>query len=74
MDVSLGLEESHVVIPDRSNSDFGAPEQLALRRIQRLLLGEDAPNLIVVAFLKCLSPESRLSTKGSCISVLLPAP
>lgn len=72
MDASLRLDVSHVVIPDRNNS--WAPERLALRRIQRCLLGEDAPNLIVVAFLKCLSPEARMSARGSCISVLLPAP
>lgn len=74
MDVSLRLDVSHVVTPDRNNSCFWAPEQLALRRIQRWLLAEDSPNLIVVAFLKHLSPEGRLSAKGSRISVLSPAP
>lgn len=73
-DVSFRLDVPHVVIPDRNNSYFWAPEQLALRRIQRWLLVEDAPNLIVVAFLKYLSPEGRLSAKGCCISVLSPAP
>lgn len=40
-----------------------------MRRIQRWLLGEDAPDLTG----QCVSPEGRLSAKGSCISVLLPA-
>lgn len=77
LDITLAmdvLDVSHKVSPDRNNSDFWAPEQLALRTTQKWDPGEGAPTLIVVAFPKCLSPEGRLSARGSCISVLLPAP
>lgn len=56
MDVSLTLAVSHRNIPDRNNSYFDH-QQLDLRRIQRWLLKEDAPNLLVLAYLECLSPE-----------------
>lgn len=65
------LDASHVANPDRNNSNSEHQNGRLRGEPKGASLGEDAPDLTAVAFLKCLP---RRPAQGPCLSVVSPSP